>query len=499
MIGGLANEAPAIVSRSKMKAVALRKDGSALGEPRSYEAELRSRLVFWVIVVTIIGGVIDAAFTFRANMQVLQDFLETESSWALRLVEDRIASVRRDVASVARLPWGADGYNESAMTKEAGKLLRGSPDFAMAGFFRQDGSALVAMRAGTISRFEHLTTQQTEMISKLALRPAEVAIGPEYLDQAEKGEFPVIAPTTQDSLWFVATVRSAALNRALSAVNLSDGTRAFVLDENGFVLSHSVSAWVGRRLELGPQEFTAAAYAVWSRGIAGDTVLRMIRPLPKTTWLVGVEYPISLVLNRLIVVLYRSVILAVAGIVFAFLFSRHFARKSAAPIALVTASARALAAGDLSVTVVESGPLETRALAAAFNSMAFSLKDSYEGLAARVAEKTSDLANANQKLEIANKHKSDFLAHNDRHMRVRAHHLHAPRLNLSQIQNLVDQSQQMLPRIVDVLHRLRLFLVQRAEILRLQHFGETNHRVERRAQFMRHVGEKIAFVFAGDV
>ena len=72
--------------------------------------------------------------------------------------------------------------------------------------------------------------------------------------------------------------------------------------------------------------------------------------------------------------------------------------------------------------------------------------------------------------------------------------LHPPGLDLRQVEDLVDELEQMAPRVADVADVLLLALVELAEHAVQQHVGEADHRVERRAQLVRHAGEELRLV-----
>src|SRR5262249_55963258 len=75
--------------------------------------------------------------------------------------------------------------------------------------------------------------------------------------------------------------------------------------------------------------------------------------------------------------------------------------------------------------------------------------------------------------------------------------LHAAGFNLGEIENLIDQRKQMAAGGKNVVGVFGLFLVQLAEKSLPQHFRETDDGVEGRAEFMRHVGEKLRLVPIG--
>src|SRR5581483_6035894 len=76
----------------------------------------------------------------------------------------------------------------------------------------------------------------------------------------------------------------------------------------------------------------------------------------------------------------------------------------------------------------------------------------------------------------------------------RAIELRLARLDLGEVEDLVDQGEQMAPRSEHVLHVAELLLVQVAGELQLEQLGEADDRVQRRSQLVRHMREKLRLV-----
>ena len=81
---------------------------------------------------------------------------------------------------------------------------------------------------------------------------------------------------------------------------------------------------------------------------------------------------------------------------------------------------------------------------------------------------------------------------------VRQFQLHPARLDLGQVEDVVDQGQEVLSRGVDVLQILVLLLVQLAEHPLAQDLREADDGVQRRPQLVGHVGQELGLVLAGD-
>lgn len=88
-------------------------------------------------------------------------------------------------------------------------------------------------------------------------------------------------------------------------------------------------------------------------------------------------------------------------------------RQVADPLARLAGVATGLGAGHFIVGPDQLRPLhqnrETAVVAVAFEQMSTRLQDLYDGLEQKVAERTTELQEANQELEVASRHKSEFL------------------------------------------------------------------------------------------
>ncbi len=85
-------------------------------------------------------------------------------------------------------------------------------------------------------------------------------------------------------------------------------------------------------------------------------------------------------------------------------------RLIVAPMKKLTTAAKAIAEGDLEQEVNTHGILEAEVLANSFNQMSLQLKESFEVLEQRVADRTIALSQAKEIADNANQAKSEFLA-----------------------------------------------------------------------------------------
>jgi hypothetical protein len=94
-------------------------------------------------------------------------------------------------------------------------------------------------------------------------------------------------------------------------------------------------------------------------------------------------------------------------------------------------------------------------------------------------------------------HQDQGVVDRGRQVELRQLQLHAPRFDLREIEDVVDEGEEMVSRLEDVLEILGLLLVDVAEHLLGQDLREPDDGVERRAQLVRHVGEKLRLVAVG--
>ena len=386
-----------------------------------FATDIRRKLLLAATIFTLAFTIIDGVSSYFATVRVVEESIETELEWASRIVETKFEIIRRDVSALARLPWGDSAeYGISRMRQEAGVLQRGSESYYGVGFYGDGGTVVLAVRNSVAWSADGVSIPSYKSLTSSGTRVADVRVLPKQSMPDRDLVFPFVAPTTSPKFVVAALVRAQSMNGALSIINASSRSRAFVTDEDGLVLAHSVAAWGHSAAKIeGLQTAELAGFKPsWGKGIADDVVLRALKPIHGTPWWVGIEHPVPLLLVRFRDVLIRSITLLIVAMVGAGVVSKIFADKSALSIEQVTSGARQLAMGDLDVTIEPAGSIETRELARSFNVMAASLRTSYADLEARVREKTRDLADANAALEIASQHKSDFLAHMSHELRT---------------------------------------------------------------------------------
>jgi len=176
---------------------------------------------------------------------------------------------------------------------------------------------------------------------------------------------------------------------------------AYLVDGNGRVIYHPDGALIGGNLMATEPVMRATrgeTGAVLCEDAAGETVISGFAPVPGTDWgLITQERWASIVgpirnYSKLLLGL-----LAAGGVVSGALVFFAIGRVLK-PVKDLTQGAQQIAGGDFDRTIVAKTGDEVQALAQQFNTMAAALKESYTELERRIAERTRELRESEERL-----------------------------------------------------------------------------------------------------
>jgi signal transduction histidine kinase/HAMP domain-containing protein len=210
-----------------------------------------------------------------------------------------------------------------------------------------------------------------------------------------------------------AEVSLGAVLKAVSQIEVGPGGYAYVVDSRNHLVAHPDSRVMRDKRDLSALAQVKSARADRSgstsdasaltvaEGLGGGRMLAAHAEIAPLGWMVFIERPAADAYAPLRAPIIRSVIIFVLGLGLSVLASLLLARRMVAPIRVLQEGATRIGAGTLDQPIELRTGDEIEALAESFNSMAASLKESYEGLEQKVEARTRELADANRDLTEA--------------------------------------------------------------------------------------------------
>ena len=147
-----------------------------------------------------------------------------------------------------------------------------------------------------------------------------------------------------------------------------------------------------------------------ARNLQGRNVISSFALIPRLDWAVFAERPVEEAYERLYGSVLRTSSLLLIGLGMALFASFYVARRVVGPLRVLGQGVERIGKGDLGLRLDLKTGDEIEVLAEEFNKMTAALQEAYAGLEQKVAERTQELARANQRLDEASRHKSAFLA-----------------------------------------------------------------------------------------
>jgi len=373
---------------------------------------LRAKTLLSTLVPSVLVLAAVAVIALYAYERVTRDIVRQRDTELARISAAHLAeslgrfsrplrnvAVQEDIRSMepARLSSALDRYQDQLYAFDGGVVVYDSTGVALA------SQPLAGERQGTTYP---LTTEFDEI--RGTLRPVFSNV---LQDEVSGEEVVLVGVPIIDSgneftgvLAGIATLRYSALGETYAEVlELTGGGEpfAYLVDGSGRVIHHRHSFVLGRDLGSTVPVMRATGGetgAVITEDPSGEMVISGFAPVPGTSWAVITQERWENVVgpirgyNRLLLAL-----LVVGGVLSAALIFIAMGRILK-PIKDLTRGAQRIAGGDFDHTIAAKTGDEIQALAQQFNTMAGSLKESYTDLERRVAERTRELHESEERL-----------------------------------------------------------------------------------------------------
>jgi signal transduction histidine kinase len=225
-----------------------------------------------------------------------------------------------------------------------------------------------------------------------------------------------------------AEVNLKYIGDVVSAITVGRAGYAYAVTRTGELIAHPDISLVLQRRNVAQLEQAKAAFqaspgaprpsAIVAQNLQGRKVLASFAFIPTLDWAVILERPVEEAYEPLYASMMRTSALLLIGLGMALLASLFVARRVVRPLRTLREGVERIGSGDLGYRLELKTGDEIEALADEFNKMTAQLHESYANLEQKVEARTRELGDANQQLEAASRHKSQFLANVSHELRT---------------------------------------------------------------------------------
>jgi signal transduction histidine kinase len=373
--------------------------------PSVYRGRLFRRYLLLIITLVTIAllasGAISVYFTYQETRASLASLQHEKAVAAASRIEQYIRHIQQQLGYAA-LPQ-LDANDVELRRIEFLKLLRQAPEVTDVAQIDATGREQIAVSRLGMDSINSRKDRSQEVAFRDA-KPGHAWFGPVYFRKETEPYMTIAIRGAGDKgAVTVADVNLKFIWDVVSRIRIGDKGKAYVVDENGFLVADPDIGLVLRKSNLSDLPHVKAAAsatpdaddaAMLSTNLAGTPVLTSMAPIESLKWKVFVEQPVAEVYAKLNASILRTALLLLAGLALSALGALALARGMVRPIRTLEEGAQRIGAGDLDQRIdVRTGD-ELQALAEQFNRMTGQLRESYAGLERKVEARTSELQNS---------------------------------------------------------------------------------------------------------
>ena len=363
-----------------------------------------------VSVLLAISGLVGGYFAYRESLGAVGQLQQATARYAALEIANYMSDVQQALrASLFKFSTAA-APDTNDLQIELISLLRHHPEVSEVRWIGADGNERFALSrlasSGVSSR------NWSEDPRFLRARGGASHVGKVYFRDESEPYVSISVARDSTSSVLAAEVNLTHIWDVVAQAQLNPDAVAFVVDSQGQLVSHPDIGLVLAKTDLSalPHVRSAlehpaqgAALISEARDMSGQRVVSTWVSIPSLGWTVFAEEPVEQALRPVYDSITRSAALIALGVVAAIATSVLLARRMVRPIREIESRARLLGEGDFSQRMELGTGDELQAMATQFNRMAARLQDSHDKQELRIAERTRELA-------IANEGKSRFLA-----------------------------------------------------------------------------------------
>ena len=406
---------------------------------RLFGSRRRGRLVrhyFLISVLLISGGLIasgllEVYFRYRESREQLDLFNQEVAAGAAFKIE-------RFVQEIETLM--------KAATKNRDIVLKGLSQeyrFELRRLFLTAPAIIDAVAVDVAgiehARFSRLRTTILKVDADLANSPAFLQgrqgrsyFGPVYMVRGSEPHVTIavpIEPFAGNVIGvLVAQVNLKYINEVVSDVKVGKDGYAYAVTRSGDLIAHPDAMLVLQAPNVAQLSHVKAAFqssanaakpsATVTHNFRGLKVLSSYALIPGLNWAVFTELPVKEANAQIYASIFRTSTLLLLGLGMALLASLFVARRVVRPLETLRKGVERIGAGDMGLRLDMKTGDEIEVLAEEFNRMTDNLREAYGGLEQKVAERTRELAIANERLMELDRLKSDFVSNVSHELRT---------------------------------------------------------------------------------
>jgi len=421
----------------------------ALSDARSFTWRLVQGPLFWkyfILFVALMGtallasGLIDIWLTYRDHRVVLIRIQREQAGAAASKITQFVKEIEGQLGWMTHLSWADPAMDQRQL--DAIRLFRQVPAIAELALLDDQGREQLVVSRQAMDRVGSNIDLSADERFRAALAN-KVYFGPVYFRRGTEPFMSLaVAGARRDAGVVIAEVNLKHIWDVIHQIRVGLKGRAYVVDTGGRLIAHPDISLVLRNTDLSqlPQVRSARAQIGTASSdernqaidVYGKRVLTAHAPAEPLDWIVFVELPEDEANEPLYAVVWRSVLILLAGLLLALFAALLLARRVVVPIQTLIAGAARIGTGALEHRITIKTGDELEQLGQQFNRMATQLQGSYATLERKVEERTHEL-------QIANLSKSRFLAAASHDLRQP---LHALNLFVAQLRLETDRTEQ---------------------------------------------------------
>lgn len=351
-------------------------------------------------LLLVLGGV-TGYFTWRDTFAYQSALLQEKAGTVAVHIDSFVAKIEQPLswtlASAAQA-----GIDVGSMRLEMTRLLQRLPPVTELRWIDASGIEQIL-----VSRVDLDATGATEDRAKdarvlAALRDGTHASPLYFRRESEPYMSLAVAGQTKSVGVLIAEVNLRFVSDVIARERIGENGLAYVIDSAGLLVSHPDINRVLARTDLsGLPHIADAISQIYTRdGLTRDlnaqSVMAAASAVSRLRWTVVAELPVREAMAPVYSILWRVVMLGALGLLVALWASMMLARRMVRPIRALGDSAERIGAGQLDHRIDVGGGDELAALGIQLNRMAQQLQESYLTLESKIAERTEQLAAANQ-------------------------------------------------------------------------------------------------------